>query len=260
MNVGSRIKAARLEAGLSQRQLCGEHMTRNMLSQIESGSANPSMKTLQYLAQQLGKPMSFLLEEQAASANQQCITEAKTAFALGELENMRRALDAFSEPEDLLREERQLLEFYWHFRRGQQALAEGMKPYAVKLLYRALEMDGLYITADLRYRCRVLLGMAGEKVLVEADEEAILARAMQCGNSKRRLMILDSADDKTSSAWNLLQADALFEEKRYREAAEHYLQIPQSQQIYERLEVCYRELGDFKQAYEYACKQRQEMQ
>ena len=105
-----------------------------------------------------------------------------------------------------------------------------------------------------------VIAKAGEKVLVEADEEAILARAMQCGNSKRRLMILDSADDKTSSAWNLLQADALFEEKRYREAAEHYLQIPQSQQIYERLEVCYRELGDFKQAYEYACKQRQEMQ
>ena len=63
MSIGSRIKAARLEAGLSQRQLCAEHMTRNMLSQIESGSANPSMKTLQYLAQQLGKPVSFFLEE-----------------------------------------------------------------------------------------------------------------------------------------------------------------------------------------------------
>ena len=232
--MGSRIKEARLEAGLSQRQLCGEHMTRNMLSQIESGSANPSMKTLQYLAQQLGKPVSFFLEEQAASPNQQCITEAKTAFALSELENMRRALDTFTEPDDLLREERQLLEFYWHFRRGQQALAEGMKPYGVKLLYRALEMDGLYITSDLRYRCRVLLGMAGEKILVEADEEAILARAMQCSDPKRRLMILGSAEDQTSHTWHQLQADTLFEEKRYRE------------------------LGDFKQAYEYACKQRSE--
>lgn len=259
MNMGSRIKAVRLEAGLSQRQLCGEHMTRNMLSQIESGTANPSMKTLQYLAQQLGKPVSFFLEEQGASPNQQCITEAKTAFALDQLENMRRALDAFDEPDDLLREERQLLEFYWHFRRGQQALAEGMKPYGIKLLYRALEMDGLYITADLRYRCRVLLAMAGEKILLEADEEALLARAIQCSDPKRKLMILGSADDQSSPAWNLLQADALFLEKRYLEAAEHYLRIPQNREVYEKLEFCYRELGDFKQAYEYACKQRQEI-
>ena len=133
-----------------------------------------------------------------------------------------------------------------------------MKPYGVKLLYRALEMDGLYITSDLRYRCRVLLGMAGEKIFVEADEEAILARAMQCSDPKRRLMILGSVDDKTSPDWNLLQANTLFQEKCYREAAEHYLQTTQSREIFEKLEVCYREIGDFKRAYEYACKQRSE--
>ena len=258
MSIGSRIKAARLEAGLSQRQLCAEHMTRNMLSQIESGSANPSMKTLQYLAQQLGKPVSFFLEEPVASPNQQCITEAKTAFALGELDNMRQALDAFSEPDDLLHEERQLLEFYWYLKRAKQALSENMKPYGVKLLYHALELDGLYITADLRYRCRVLLGMAGEKILLEADEEAILVRAMQCNDPQRRLAILELADDKTSSVWKLLKADALLKEKRYQEAAQYYLMIPPSGEVYEKLEVCYRELGDFKLAYEYACKQRQE--
>ena len=50
MAVGDKLKAARLEAGLSQRQLCGDVITRNMLSQIENGSANPSVATLQYLA------------------------------------------------------------------------------------------------------------------------------------------------------------------------------------------------------------------
>jgi transcriptional regulator with XRE-family HTH domain len=229
-----------------------------MLSQIENGVARPSMETLCYLAGRLGKPVSFFLEEPVASPNQQCITEAKTAFALGELDNMRQALDAFSEPDDLLHEERQLLEFYWHLKRAKQALSENMKPYGVKLLYHALELDGLYITADLRYRCRVLLGMAGEKILLEADEEAILVRAMQCNDPQRRLAILELADDKTSSVWKLLKADALLEEKRYQEAAQYYLTIPPSGEVYEKLEVCYRELGDFKLAYEYACKQRQE--
>ena len=40
MDIGSRIKQARLEAGLSQRQLCGDTITRNMLSLIENGTAN----------------------------------------------------------------------------------------------------------------------------------------------------------------------------------------------------------------------------
>ena len=50
MELGKRIKEARLDAGLSQRQLCGERLTRNMLSLIENGSARQSMDTLQYLA------------------------------------------------------------------------------------------------------------------------------------------------------------------------------------------------------------------
>ena len=63
MTLGEKLKQARLEAGLSQRQLCGEEVTRNMLSQIENGVAMPSMGTLSYFARQLGKPVSFFLEE-----------------------------------------------------------------------------------------------------------------------------------------------------------------------------------------------------
>jgi transcriptional regulator with XRE-family HTH domain len=38
-----------------------------MLSQIENGSAKPSMDTLRYLAGQLGKPMGYFLEEDFSS-------------------------------------------------------------------------------------------------------------------------------------------------------------------------------------------------
>ena len=56
MHLGEKIRQARLEAGLSQRQLCGETITRNMLSQIENGSANPSMATLRFLAESAHHP------------------------------------------------------------------------------------------------------------------------------------------------------------------------------------------------------------
>lgn len=258
MDLGNKIKEARLEAGLSQKQLCGDQITRNMLSQIENGSAHPSMKTLGYLAQQLGKPISFFLEESAVcTPNQQVVTEARTALALGDMEAMRRALDAFQEPDDLLYEERQLLEYHWHLRRAKQAITDGMIPYGVKLLYRAMELDGLYITSQLRYQCRVLLAFSGEQVSLEADEDALLARARQCGDPVRRLEILAASDDKKSHRWMQLQARALFDAGRYQEAAEIYTQIEPNRETCEKLEICYRELGDYRQAYEYACKQRE---
>ena len=81
MELGQRLRQARLDAGLSQRQLCGEEITRNMLSQIENGSARPSMDTLRYLAGQLGKPVSFFLEEDTVSSpNNGLMESARAAF------------------------------------------------------------------------------------------------------------------------------------------------------------------------------------
>ena len=61
MELGDKLRQARLDAGLTQRQLCGDRITRNMLSQIENGLARPSMQTLRYLAGQLKKPVSYFL-------------------------------------------------------------------------------------------------------------------------------------------------------------------------------------------------------
>ena len=46
---------------MTQSELAGDAITRNMLSLIESGTASPSVKTLQYLAERLGVPYEHLL-------------------------------------------------------------------------------------------------------------------------------------------------------------------------------------------------------
>ena len=85
MTLGEKIRAARLEAGLSQRQLCDGSITRNMLSQIENGAARPSMATLQLLSQRLGKTVSYFLDEQAVvSPNLSCMAAARQALAAGD--------------------------------------------------------------------------------------------------------------------------------------------------------------------------------
>ena len=56
MTLGEKIKAARVERHMTQKDVVGDYITRNMLSKIENGSATPSVKTLEYLASALGLP------------------------------------------------------------------------------------------------------------------------------------------------------------------------------------------------------------
>ena len=96
MELGQKLKQARLDAGLSQRQLCGEEITRNMLSLIENGSARPSMDTLTYLAGRLGKPVGYFLEEDAVlSPNQPVMDKARRAFGKGAYDQVLSALKEY---------------------------------------------------------------------------------------------------------------------------------------------------------------------
>lgn len=81
--LGKRLKAARLAKKMTQSDVVGNFITRNMLSQIESGTATPSMKTLEYLSGVLEIPMERLLSEGG---------EATAADDLSVLRNAKRLL------------------------------------------------------------------------------------------------------------------------------------------------------------------------
>ena len=138
MELGEKLRQARLEAGITQRQLCGEEITRNMLSQIENGSAKPSMQTLQYLARQLDRPVSWFLEEDGAvSGNLQVIVAARRAFTQGDWEKCHLALQSYREPDSLLDQEYLLLRQETLLALAAQAAEDGKKPYAISLLAEA---------------------------------------------------------------------------------------------------------------------------
>ena len=50
MTLGQKLKQTRLARGMTQSQVVGDRITRNMLSQIENDLASPSVGTLEYLA------------------------------------------------------------------------------------------------------------------------------------------------------------------------------------------------------------------
>lgn len=219
MELGQKIKQARLEAGLSQRQLCGGEITRNMLSLIENGSAQPSMKTLSYLAGQLGKPLSYFLDDRSEN-------------------------------------ERELAQGVLLLRQAQEALGEGKQELARELLER-LDCESLN-REKLLLKGR-LPGVKASEIcagLPSLDEELLLrARgALETGNLSRCQALLGAAEDQESTAWNLLAGKLWLTRKEYGKAAEHLRWAEDALETWELLEICCRELGDFKGAYEYACR------
>jgi transcriptional regulator with XRE-family HTH domain len=62
--LGKKLKEARLAKKLTQSDVVGTFITRNMLSQIESGVASPSLRTLEYLAHTLEIPIHYLISEE----------------------------------------------------------------------------------------------------------------------------------------------------------------------------------------------------
>ncbi len=260
MELGERLRQARLEAGLSQRQLCGEEITRNMLSQIENGSARPSMDTLRYLAARLGKPVSFFLEEQAiVSPNQAVMERARNVTGQAVLD----ALAQYQGPDDIFDRERWLLEALTCLELARQALDEGRKEYARTLLERA-EKAGKstpYYTPELERRRQLLSYEAGFLDRVEADqwEVFLLAKSALAQNAPEKCIGILQALDTHREKHHFLLAQAYLQLSQYKQAIPHFLQaeVCDPPAVYEGLEKCYSALEDFKQAYFYACKQRE---
>ncbi len=222
MSLGKKLRQARMEASLSQRALCGSVITRNMLSQIENGAANPSMSTLQYLAGQLGKPVSFFLEEIPASVPIPPIPEAVSqlekarhltdAGKIPEAQALLRSIDTTDMPDWIRRQ--------WILLLQDPAQAGSLPSLDGELLLRA------------------------QSVLAEKDAEKCLS-------------LLAPVDEKTAQ-WQLLMGEALLLQHSYSQAAAHFHCAEESypHRCAAALEICYRELEDFQKAYFYACKVR----
>ena len=63
MSIGEKIKNVRTSKMLTQKELAGDAITRNMLSKIENGVATPSLPVAITLAARLGVPVGYLLTD-----------------------------------------------------------------------------------------------------------------------------------------------------------------------------------------------------
>lgn len=264
MELGEKLRQARLEAGLSQRQLCGEDITRNMLSQIEHGSAKPSMKTLQVLAGRLGKRVSYFLEEEAVvSPNQQLMMDARQHFDAGDFAAAIHALAEYQSPDTVFDREMALLQVLSLLELARQALTEGRRVYAAGLLESA-GISVPYCGDAVSRRRLLLLGQLSREpvspLLPSLDEELLLRaqEALQAENMEKAVHLLEAMDRRDTPRWHFLRGQCALAQKEYRSAAGYFHEAEAAfpKETAPMLEACYRELQDYRRAYEYACLQK----
>ena len=273
MELGEKLRLARLEAGLSQRALCGDEITRNMLSRIENGAARPSMKTLGCLAARLGKPVSYFLEEDTVcSPNQESMTAARRLFDGKDYAGAMQALAQYRAPDEIYDRERQLLEILVRLSLAEEAISDGREPYALELLETVADLgkSAVYYSADLEQRRLLLLArIPGQVVNLPGLDEALTVQAAQDSQRQRelqksiggvadpfRLIVLDGAEDRTAPRWNFLRGKCHMALEEFPEAAKCFLAAEGEYNVLRELEICYREMGDYKNAYIYACRQK----
>ena len=160
MTLGQKIKAARLEKGLTQKEVVGDYITRNMLSKIENDSATPSVRTLEYLAKALDLPTGYFLSDAQISDGlvPDGLNEARAAFREKRWTDCLALLEA--DKTAGTSDEGYLL----HARAGayaaRQALEEGRLTEARELAETAhyYNQEGLYGSPDLAAQLAVTLG------------------------------------------------------------------------------------------------------
>lgn len=239
MTMGQRIRDARIAAGLSQRELAGNEITRNMLSSLEHDAANPSVATLRYLSERLNKPISYFLGEDGGS-------EAVAAFREGDYRRCRELLNGaekeWLEPVALLRE-------------AEQAFSDRRIPYARELLQKLEGLTSPLFGPESVRQAAILRAKCGLSTEVPEDDTLLLKAntALADGRSDYAARYLNAIDDRDAN-WHHLMGECTFRAGDYAAAKDHYHRCEEAVDVRARLEICYRELGDYKMAYFYAKK------
>lgn len=153
--LGRRIKEARIQKKMTQSELVGDFITRNMLSRIESGNATPSVKTLEYIASKLDLPVSSLVPDSGGQP-QDMLTEAKTALGCSEYE---QAIEKIKYCETLFFDEYAAISSIAYFNLANKYEKQGDFNSAYKAYKKACELAGEGIYANKERKSDAALGM-----------------------------------------------------------------------------------------------------
>lgn len=278
MNIGNKIKNLRLAKKLTQQDLAGDLITRNMLSRIENGFALPSVPTLLYLSEKLSVPSGYLLaddEENFIYKKLMMMPDILRAFKAGDWHiciDLCVNLDGCDD-------EIAYLKTLCIYNEAKDLFVLGELKSAIEMFEKAKQecIGTIYPTDSILAECDVyLLCISDISPLLVADIDVMQSPSPMAFSDTfcRYYVELKRVEDKKSRFFDFVDAiDINFEYQNhikaklkmqqgsYNEAyhilksilsSEFNIPSPILYYIFCDLEVCCRELSDYRGAYEYS--------
>lgn len=162
IELGKKIKEARIARKMTQSEVVGDFITRNMLSQIESGTATPSIKTLEYLSRVLEVPLIQFIPDQKEDAFLS-LEKAKRFLKEGAFEKI---LDMEKDYPDQLWDEFSAIFSHACLNLARSALRSENDQEAAHFAQKAMEYSekGIYANATVKSESIMILNNAAEKL------------------------------------------------------------------------------------------------
>ncbi len=270
MLLGEKIKAARQAKGITQSQLAADKLTRNMISRIETGTANPSLDTIKYIAKSLSLPVSYLLSEDddlLFYEKKEKISVIYSAYASKDYTYCIEKIDSLSGIDDELA----YILTSSLFERGRQNVIRGALRSAVSDFERAEKTANLTVlnTVHITSVMKIYKSIASniQAPLLEFDETKYIDGLYGTFDYDMYKYLVQDYDYefRDESIRSHAIAKKLIRERRYSDALVKLIEASEKAArmgynsfvifgVYTDLEQCYKQLFDFENAYRYATK------
>ena len=283
MTLGQKLKQARLARGMTQAQVVGERITRNMLSQIENDQASPSVGTLEYLAAVLDVKLAWLLADEKEEVEAGRTNRLRELLRSGDYGGCL-ALAPQTEPDD----EQALALAIAAAQCARHAMEAERFDTARHLAQRGLAWNNgsLYASAalmlhlwDILAPCAQSAGPGQEETAFADYRQAYAAQPVRAryhlamaryqlergktAAAEAELRAVPMPPEESRAEYRVLQARLASASGRYAEAmtalrqAERTGPLPKllERELLQAMELAARELQDYKTAYECAARQ-----
>lgn len=276
--IGEKIKDIRCAKMMTQQELAGEFITRNMLSRIENGFALPSIPTLIYIAERLGVPPGYLLADESEEFHYRKkagMPDIMRAYAAGDWGICRDLCENLGGRDDEIR----YIESLCIYNEAKERFDAGE-------LRRSAQLFDLFkrAAAEVIYPVNNLIGESDSYILCIATISTSLVADIETASTPSVLSLSDPfcryfaqlvysesngltpyVSDGTTNDFLLygehLNAKSKMKLGRFSEAyhilkkiltSDFSIPAPMLYFIFTDLEVCCRELSDYRGAYEYS--------
>lgn len=289
MTLGQKVREVRLNMKMTQKELAGDFITRNMLSQIENEQATPSMKTMEHIAKQLGKPIGYFLDENHEDSSLSTIIT--NLMVLNEKKDYEASVALIEEQitkNPLYMKKGLMINIYMnsYMRLGKKYMDAGQYIEAKTCFEKLLRFESDLLLEDDIYLYKVYEQLAEVNAYIPNIETAKLyyqkgkklmykllaSREVQSlyihlieGDYKELMdkvgkINIENYDEYSLARYNMIVGSAYYNEDRAKEAIDYFNKSigyyeregfrSITAMIYEKLSRCYSKIDDYKSAYD----------